>query len=48
MEECKIKNMYDLNHTIAKEYILKISVEIFFNHTLERKHALSKKVASAI
>lgn len=35
-------------HTIAKEYILKISVEIFFNHTLERKHALSKKVASAI
>ena len=31
-----------------KEYILKISVEIFFNHTLERKHALSKKVASAI
>ena len=30
-------------HTIAKEYILKISVEIFFN-----LHALSKKVASAI
>ena len=23
MEECKIKNMYDLNHTIAKELLEK-------------------------